>query len=219
MVKFRGAGQGRKALVAEWLAGEIARVLGLRVPRLVLIQLDAAFGKHEGDPEIQDLLRASAGLNLGMKFLPGAVMFDPLAEQITARLASEIVWFDALVLNVDRTRKNPNLLCWQGDAWLIDHGASFYFHHNWAGDYMGRSRKSFAPLREHILLPAATKLAEVDAEFAGKLTPNILLDIVNALPDIWLEHEPPFETPDAVRRAYLSFLISRLTPPRGFFTP
>lgn len=219
VVKFRGAGQGRKALVAELLAGEIARALGLLVPELVLMELDAAFGKHEGDSEIQDLLRASAGWNLGMQFLDGAVMYDSLAEPMTSQLASKIVWFDALVVNVDRTRKNPNLLCWQGEAWLIDHGASFYFHHNWAGDYMGRSRQPFAPLRDHLLIAAATELEQADADLTAKLTPAVLGEIVNLLPDVWLEHELPFQTPGEVRAAYLSWLVSRLTSPRKFFTP
>lgn len=217
VVKFRGAGQGRKALVAELAAGEIARTLGLNVPELVLIELDPAFGNGEGDPEIQDLLKASAGLNLGMKFLPGAVMFDPVADKVASHLASQIVWFDALMLNVDRTVRNPNLLCWNDSLWLIDHGASLYFHHNWASDYVARSRVPFVPLRDHVLLPYATELSLVDAEWSNTLTPERLRDIVNILPDAWLEREPPFETADAVRNAYLEFLTTRLQAPRQFF--
>lgn len=217
VVKFRGAGQGRKALVAELIGGEIARTLGLHVPELVLIELDPAFGSTEGDPEIQDLLKARAGLNLGMKFLPGALMFDPLAEKVDPRLASEIVWFDALMLNVDRTVRNPNLLCWKDALWLIDHGASLYFHHNWAGDFMARSRMPFVPLRDHVLLPSAQELNQVDAEWAQALTEQGLRDIMNAIPDPWLEHESPFESPGAVRNAYLEFLTARLEFPRQFF--
>lgn len=219
VVKFRGAGQGRKALVAELIAGEIARTLGLKVPALVLVELDPAFGNNEGDPEIQDLLKASAGLNLGLKFLPGALMFDPLAERVTPRLASLIVWFDALVLNVDRTVKNPNLLCWDDDIWLIDHGASLYFHHNWAADFSARSRAPFPPIRDHVLLPYATELQTIDAEFANHLTSQRLTEILNAVPDLWLENEPPFQNVADVRAAYFAFLVSRLQSPRTFFQP
>lgn len=217
VVKFRGAGQGRKALVAEVIAGELARTLGLPVPELALIELDPAFGEYEGDPEIQDLLKASAGLNLAMKFLPRAVMFDPLAEQTAPLLASKIVWFDALVLNVDRTVKNPNLLCWQDDVWLIDHGASLYFHHNWASDYMARSRAPFALLRDHVLLPSATELEAVDAELAAQLTPERITEILDRIPDSLLENQEPFATPNDARRAYFSFLSARLETPRNFF--
>lgn len=218
VVKFRGAGQGRKALIAELLAGELARALGLKVPELALVELDPAFGQTEGDPEIQDLLKASAGLNLGLAYLAGAAMFDPLAERdIDPRLAAALVWFDALVLNVDRTLKNPNLLCWQDDIWLIDHGASFYFHHNWAGDYMTRSRQPFRPLKDHVLLPYAGDLRARDEELAGPLTTGLLEEITNAIPDSWLADEPPFASPDEVRRAYLSFLKERLVAPRNFF--
>lgn len=216
VVKFRGAGQGRKALVAELIAGEIARTLGLHVPELVLMELDAAFGNNEGDPEIQDLLKASAGLNLGLRFLPGALMFDPLAERVEARLASEIVWFDAFVLNVDRTVKNPNLLCWGDDVWLIDHGASLYFHHNWAADFRARSRAPFTPIREHVLLPYASELETVDAEFAERLTAERLQEILDAIPEAWLEKEPPFQNATEVRAAYFSFLDARLQSPRTF---
>jgi hypothetical protein len=218
VVKFLGAGQGRKALIAEVLGGEIARTLGLNVPELALIELDAAFGKTEGDPEIQDLLRASAGLNVGMAFLPSALMFDPLAEhQVNSQLASKIVWLDALTLNVDRTIKNPNLLDWRGELWLIDHGAAFYFHHNWSGGYLARSRNPFAPLKDHVLLPFAQELDAVDKELAAQLTPERLRSIVARIPAEWLASEPAFETPDDARRAYLEFLTQRLRAPREFF--
>jgi hypothetical protein len=218
VVKFSGAGQGRKALIAELLAGEIARALGLSVPHLALIGLDPAFGNNEGDPEIQDLLRASTGLNLGLAYLPGALMFDPLAEtSIDTRLASAIVWFDALVLNVDRTVKNPNLLYWREGLWLIDHGAALYFHHNWSSDPLARSRLPFAPLRQHVLLPAARDLDRADVELAERLSAERLEKIVDALPDAWLADEPPFTSPSAVRRAYLDYLSERLRAPRVFF--
>lgn len=223
VIKFRGAGQGRKALVAEIIAGEIARALGLNVPPLALVALDESFGKNELDPEIQDLLRASAGLNLGLEYLPGALMFDPLAEtNIDSRLAAKIVWLDALVLNVDRTIRNPNLLYWRDQLWLIDHGAAFYFHHNWANEsseqaLVTRGRARFALVQDHVLLPFAQHLEQVDAELAVQLTPERLKNILAAIPDLWLENEMPFETADRVRNAYLTFLVSRLTGPREFF--
>ncbi|HZQ07645.1 MAG TPA: HipA family kinase [Anaerolineae bacterium] len=218
VVKFRGAGQGRKALIAELIAGEIGHTLGLNVPELAIIELDPAFGKTERDPEIQDLLRASAGLNLGMAYLPGALMFDPLAEQsIDSKLASAIVWFDALVLNVDRTIKNPNLLFWREEMWLIDHGAALYFHHNWSGDYMARSRAPFALLGEHVLLPFARDLGQIDEKLAERLSPQRLEQIIAAIPDEWLIGEPAFEQTDDARRAYLQFLTERLRAPRQFF--
>lgn len=218
VVKFRGAGQGRKALIAELLAGEIARAMGLNMPPLALLELDEAFGKNELDPEIQDLLRASAGLNLGLEFLPGALMFDPLAEtNLDASLAAQIVWFDALVLNVDRTPKNPNLLFWREQLWLIDHGAAFYFHHNWASDFMARARAPFAPLRDHVLLPFARDLEKADAELGARLSEKSLREIISTIPDSWLEHEARFENSTQVRAAYLTFLMARLQTPRQFF--
>jgi hypothetical protein len=220
VVKFRGAGQGIKALIAELVAGEIARAIGLNVPRLALIELDASFGKHEGDPEIQDLLRASAGLNLGMTYLPGALMFDPLAQtRLDPELASKIVWFDAFVVNVDRTLKNPNLLWWHDELWLIDHGAALYFHHSWSSDYMGRSRVRFGPIREHVLLSHASRLNKADAELAEILSPARLTQIVGEIPDAWLQGETAFERPTDVRQAYLDWLTARLLPPRVFFSP
>lgn len=217
VVKFRGAGQGRKALVAEFIAGEIARALGLDVPELAFIELDATFGENEQDSEIQDLLRASAGVNLALKFLAGAFMFDPIAESVNARLASQIVWFDALVMNVDRTVKNPNLLCWCDDLWLIDHGAALFFHYNWSKDFMARARTPFAPLHEHVLLPFATELQDADAELAPRLTHTRVHEIIHAIPDEWLADEPPFEHGNAVREAYIAFLDARLQTPRSFF--
>ena len=157
VLKFRGAGQGTKALVAELIAGEIARAAGFRVPELVLVQLDPDIAKTEPDPEIQDLIRASGGVNLGLDYLPGSVMFDPVAEKPDAELASRIVWFDAYVTNIDRTPRNANLLLWHRKIWLIDHGAALYFHHRWT-DINERSKDRFPLIKDHILLPFAGAL-------------------------------------------------------------
>lgn len=216
VLKFLGAGQGRKALIAELLAGEIARAVGLNVPELVLIALDSAFGKAEPDPEIQDLLRASVGVNLGVGYLPSALGFDPLAAPATAPLvASQIVWLDAYVTNVDRTPKNPNLLWWHDELWLIDHGAALYFHHTWQ-NYQDKSHLPFVPIRDHVLLPFASQIADVDAEMAARLSSELLSEIVGAIPDEWLIGEPAFDQPADVRVAYLTFLKERLEAPRLF---
>src|SRR5205085_12496503 len=174
VLKFRGAGQGPKALIAEFVAGEIARALGLPVPEIVFVELDPALARTEPDPEIQDLIRASAGLNLGLDYLPSAVTFDPLADQPDAELASAVVWFDAYVTNVDRTPRNTNLLVWHRDLWMIDHGATLIFHHNWSDDVMKRARKPFPQSKEHVLLPWATEVRGVDEELAATLTPAVL---------------------------------------------
>src|SRR5690606_13726717 len=162
VLKFRGAGQGPRALVAEWIVGSLARALGLEVPEIVFAELDPVLARTEGDPEIQELIRASGGLNLALDYLPGAANFDPVAERTPAGLASEIVWFDAYTSNVDRSARNPNLLVWHGALQLIDHGASLYFHHGWDGDTSGAG-KPFALIREHVLLPLASELAQADA--------------------------------------------------------
>src|ERR687884_419614 len=171
VLKFRGAGQGTKALIAELIAGEIARAAGFLVPELVFVSLDPEIAKTEPDPEIQDLIRASGGLNLGLDYLPGSVMFDPVADQPDADLASRIVWFDAYVTNVDRTPRNTNMLMWHRRLWLIDHGASLYFHHTWH-NYRERSRAPFPMIKDHVLLPFASALQEVDAQMTGQITPD-----------------------------------------------
>jgi len=218
VVKFRGAGQGRKALVAEWVAGEIGRALGLSVPEIVLVDLRPGLGRAEPDPEIQDLLRASGGLNLALDYLPGSLGFDPLVEPPDGVLASRILWFDALVQNVDRTPRNTNLLVWHGRLWLIDHGASLYFHHNWPGQdgpaLEAVAQRPFAAARDHVLLPFADGISEADAGLAPLLTPGVLEGIVAAIPDEWLAAEPGFGGPEEVRSAYLSYLTSRLREPR-----
>lgn len=210
VLKFVGAGQGRKALIAELVAGEIGRALGLPVPEIVFVELDPVLGRSEPHPEIQSVLLASAGLNLGLRYLSHATAFDPLlAPPPGARLASEIVWFDAYVTNVDRTPRNVNMLIWRKDLWLIDHGSSLYFHHSWNG-YMDRSRKPFSLIKEHVLLPLAGQIREVDSVFSNVLSPRQIHDIVDLIPREWLENEPAFDDVRAHRKAYADYLVSRL---------
>ncbi len=215
VLKFRGAGQGRKALIAELVAGEMARALGLPVPEIVFMQLDPELARTEPDPEIQDLMRASGGLNLGLDYLPGALAFDPLTMPVDAPLASAIVWFDALVGNVDRSARNTNLLWWHRRLWLIDHGAALVFQHQWDG-FLERATSPFAPIREHVLLPWAGALAEADATLPQRLQPQVLDDIVQRIPDAWLDEDPRFADRDAQRDAYRQYLDVRLRSPRAF---
>ena len=208
VAKFRGAGQGRKALVAEVVAGELARALGLPVPELVLVELDPAIGRAEPDPEIQDLLLASAGTNLGVDFLPGAIGFDPYAHHIEADEASTVLWLDAFTQNVDRSWRNPNLLMWHGRLWAIDHGASLYFHHNWPRAAAGVHRAYDAD--DHVLRPRATTLSEVDAKLGAVVTPSVLKEVLDLVPDEWLT-DPAFDGPPAERAAYVEHLGARLS--------
>lgn len=208
VIKFRGAGQGRKALIAELIGGEIARTLGLKVPEIVFAYLDSAFGRMEGDEEIQDLLKASTGWNIGIHYLSGAITFDPLATKVTAELASSIVWLDCLLMNVDRTSRNTNMLWWHKELWLIDHGAALYFHHNWgSGDHATRS---FVNVKDHVLLPLATGLEAANEKCKSILTVGKIQDIVSRIPDEWLLDEPEFPTVLSHREAYINFLISRI---------
>ena len=207
VLKFTGAGQGPKALVAEIVVGELARALGFRVPELVLAELDPALGVAEPDPEIQDLLAASAGTNLGVDFLPGALGFNPAAGFVPAPdLAADVVWLDALVTNVDRTARNTNLLEWHGQLWLIDHGAALYFHH--AGGAAGRERMPFPEVAEHVLLPFASSIVEADARLAPRVTHELLERVVGEVPEAWLAETAGGE--------YVRFLEGRLAAPRGF---
>lgn len=208
VLKFRGAGQGQKALVAELIAGGIARALDLPVPEIVLVNLDPDLARTEADPEIQALIKASAGLNLALDYLPGAITFDPVADQPQARLASSVVWLDAFVTNIDRTPRNANLLSWHRKLWLIDHGAALYFHHG-AADWRGRTADPFPQVKDHVLLPFAAMLEEIDAACAARLTPEVLAGIVSEVPDAWLEAP-------ATRAAYTEYLTRRLDSPRAF---
>jgi hypothetical protein len=205
VVKFRGAGQGAKALVAEILAGELARACGLPVPEQVLVDLDPAIGNAEPDPEIQDLLKASGGLNVGLDFLPGALAYDEAAAQrLTPELAADVVWLDALMLNVDRTPRNPNLLVWHGRLWLIDHGAALYVQHG-TSDLAAQAGRSFAQVRDHVLLPHAGSILEADARMAARL-PD-LGALVGLVPPHWLGGDA---------RPYVEFLRARTSAPRAF---
>jgi hypothetical protein len=215
VLKFRGAGQGRKALIAELVAGELARAAGLPVPEIVFVQLDAELARTEPDAEIQDLIRASAGLNLALDFLPGSVAYDPLVHRIDDELASSIVWFDAFVTNVDRTPRNVNLLMWHRKLWLIDHGAALIFHHQWDG-YLERSTSPFPMIKDHVLLAFASRIVDVDARMARQLPAEVVRRIVDGVPDAWLEASPHFKGPREQREAYLRYLMARLQPPRHF---
>jgi hypothetical protein len=215
VLKFRGAGQGPKALIAELVAGEIARTAGLPVPEIVFVKLDPELARTEPDPEIQALIRASAGLNLALDYLPGAVMFDPVADKPDAELASAVVWFDAYVTNVDRTPRNTNMLIWHRRLWLIDHGATLYFHHTWT-NYRERSRAPFPMIKDHVLLPCASALHEIDAKMAGRVTPDIIDSVVKLIPDAWLIGDAAFDGSPQQRDAYLEYLLSRLEPPHAF---
>jgi hypothetical protein len=219
VVKFRGAGQGPRALVAEWLAGELGRAIGLLVPDLVGVHVDPALGDAEPDEEVHDLLAASGGLNIGMDFLPGALSFNPAAstarELIDPAVAADVVWLDGLVTNPDRTATNPNLLVWHGRPWLIDHGAALYIHHTWR-DPDVHARGAFERIRDHVLLPYAGSIAEADARNAARLDPPLLADLVAAIPDLWLPDDPRVGDAAAQREAYHRYLALRLEAPRAF---
>jgi hypothetical protein len=215
VLKFSGAGQGTKALIAELIAGELARASGLLVPELVFVNLDPEIAKTEPDPEIQDLIRASGGLNLGLDYLPGSVMFDPVAEKPDAELASRIVWFDAYVTNVDRTPRNANMLMWHRRLWLIDHGAALYFHHAWK-DMDQRSKDPFPLIREHILLRFADALDAADKAMTAVISEAVIKGVVDLVPDDWMKDDTPFSTTAENRQAYVEYLTRRLEAPRNF---
>lgn len=213
VLKFRGAGQGTRALIAELVSGELARALGLPVPDIVFAELPGDLARTEPDPEISALIRASAGLNLAIDYLPGSVTFDPLADAPAADLASRIVWFDAYVTNVDRSIRNTNMLMWHRRLWLIDHGATLYLHHT-AGWHLRRDRAAdaFPAIRDHVLLRDATLLQQVDTDMAARLSSATIDEIVARIPDAWLEDPQG----DVARDAYLQYLIDRAAAPRGF---
>jgi hypothetical protein len=207
VIKFTGAGQGRKTLVAEVVAGELARRLGFRVPRLVTLDLDPDLGLGEPDERVQELLKSSGGTNLGMDFLSGALGFDPLAFTVGPEEAGRIVWFDALVNNVDRSWRNPNLLWWRGEVWLIDHGATMIWQHNWPGAEKSAARPYDAS--DHVLKPFAPDVAAAAADLAHRVTEDLLAEVTAELPDVWLAGEPGFESPDELRRTYARPLLAR----------
>lgn len=207
VLKFRGAGQGVKALIAELIGGEIARTLGFRVPEIVFANLDEAFGRTEPDEEIQDLLKFSVGLNLALHYLSGSITFDPAVTTVDPKLASQIVWLDCLLTNMDRTCRNTNMLLWHKELWLIDHGASLYFHHSWE-NWKEQALRPFALIKDHVLLPQATELKQVDKEFSSILNTEIIRAIIDLIPEEWLNGV--FETSAEHRQAYVQFLEMRI---------
>ncbi|WP_425636369.1 HipA family kinase [Algoriphagus yeomjeoni] len=210
VLKFRGAGQREKALIAELLGGEIARALGMKVPELVFANLDPAFGRSEGDEEIQDLLKGSQGLNLALHFLSSAINYDPVAMNTDSYLASQIVWLDMLITNVDRTFRNTNMLLWNRELWLIDHGASFLFQHAWV-NWKKNAEGTFPIIKNHVLLPVASELDAVNEAFKKLLTPEKISTIVNTIPEEWLLAGGDSEDPNEVRKVYQDFLNLRLS--------
>jgi HipA-like protein len=209
--KFRGAGQGLRVLVAEVVVGELARRIGLRTPRLVALELDPEIARYEADEEVQDLLNASAGLNLGVDFLPGSFGYD--SHSIAAPgVGAKVLWLDAFTANVDRSWRNPNLLVWHGDVWVIDHGASMYFHHAWGGGVTDPQRFAQQPwsIEDHVFSSRTTELADADAEIGALLGEQVFVEVLAEVPDEWLEPVPGAESPEAVRAAYVAFLTARL---------
>lgn len=216
VLKFKGAGQGAKALIADLIGAEIARVLGLKVPELVFAELDSAFGRTEPDEEIQDLLKASVGRNLGVHYLSGAITFDPAATKLPADLCSKIVWLDAFLMNVDRTARNTNMLMWRNELWLIDHGASLYFHHSW-DNWREQALKPFVQIKDHVLLSFASELDKIDASFKEILTAKVIRAIVALIPDSWIPEENMAEpSREGVRNVYAEFLLQRLNSSHNF---
>lgn len=209
VLKFRGAGQGVKALIAELIGGEIARTLGLRVPEIVFANVDPAFGRTEPDEEIQDLLKFSAGLNLALHYLSGAINFDPVVNKVDPLLASQIVWLDALLMNVDRTVRNTNLLMWRKELWIIDQGASLYFHHTWS-NWEEQSLKPFVQIKDHVLLQWASELEKVNESFRSILTREKIISIVGLIPDEWLVNDSA-PNADENKKVYEQFLLNRIS--------
>ncbi len=209
VIKFRGAGQGPRVLVAELIAGEIGRALGLPIPEVVFVELDGNLGRNEPDGEVQDLVEASAGLNLALDYLPSALAFDAIgARDIEPGLASRVIWFDAYITNVDRTARNTNMLLWHRRLWLIDHGAALYFHHTWS-DYLARGEAPFVAIKDHVLLPAAIAIADADAALRPLLTDALIDSVVALIPAEWLVGEPGPAGAEERRAAYASYLRHR----------
>jgi hypothetical protein len=217
VLKFKGAGQGVKALIAELIGGEIARSLGLLIPEIVFANLDESFGRTEADEEIQDLLKTSTGVNLALHYLSGSVTFDPAVTGVEPLLASKIVWLDILLMNVDRSYRNTNMLWWHKELWLIDHGAALYFHHSW-DNWEQQALRPFSLIKDHVLLPWATEMEAANELFHGILTGEVLSDIIRLIPDEWLLVDSPFETVEAHRQAYLQFLTERIAHSESFIT-
>lgn len=210
VLKFRGAGQGRKALIAELLAGEMGRALGLPIPRQAFMELAPELGRNEPDPEIRSLLEASLGLNFAMDYLPGSIAFDPVANVVDPELASQIVWFDAFVMNVDRTARNTNMLMWHKKLYLIDHGASLFFHHQWQ-TAANKFESPFPAIRDHVLLRSASDIVGAGRTLLSVLTHDLFRSLVRLIPEGWLEGEPTFLNPEEHRESYMQFFMKRLS--------
>jgi hypothetical protein len=209
VLKFKGAGQGTKALIADLIGGELARAIGLKVPEIVFATLDSAFGRTEPDEEIQDLLKSSVGLNLALHFLSGAISFDPVVNKIDPLLASKIVWLDCLLTNVDRTARNTNMLIWNKELWLIDHGASLYFHHTWT-NWQEHAIRPFVQVKDHVLLPQASELEEANNFFSRQIDEDLVQHIISLIPDEWLKAESEHDTPTSMKNVYKQFLQTRI---------
>ncbi|MEL7250172.1 MAG: HipA family kinase [Bacteroidota bacterium] len=209
VLKFRGAGQGTKALVAEFIGGELARAMGLKVPELVFMELDDTFSKTEPDEEIQDLLKFSVGLNLGLHFLSGSMVYDPLVSTVDAETAAKVVLLDSMIINIDRTAKNTNLLNWNKELWLIDHGASLYFHHNWAA-WRNFLERGFATVKDHVLLSRTKGFGKAVQDIRDRVSPEKIAEIITHIPEDWLEQEGSPLSPAEKRSAYVEYLQSRL---------
>lgn len=210
VLKFRGAGQGKKALISEYIGGELARAIGLKVPEIVFMNLDDSFSKTEPDEEIQDLLKFSVGLNLGLHYLSSSITFDPIVSVADAMTSSKIVLLDSIISNIDRTAKNTNLLNWNKELWVIDNGASFYFHHNW-NTWKNHLTRTFPLIKDHVLLERATLLKDASTEILCLLDKNIVKDIIHKIPEDWLINKSDTLTPDEMRTAYIDYLNSRLS--------
>lgn len=210
VLKFRGAGQGKMALIAEFIGGEMARAIGLKVPELVFMNLDESFSHSQADEEIQDLLKFSIGLNLGLQFLSSAITYDPLVNKVDALIASKVVLLDSIITNIDRTDKNTNLLHWNNELWIIDNGASFYFHHNWQ-NWRTHLNRTFPLIKDHVLLKQAEKLEEAAKEIKAALPQEKIVDIVSSIPEDWLMSEAATMSLDEMRNAYIEFITTKLT--------
>ena len=209
VLKFRGAGQGKKALISEFIGGELARAMGLKVPELVFMHLDDSFSKTEPDEEIQDLLKFSVGLNLGLHYLSSAITYDPLVSKVDAFTASKVVILDSLISNIDRTAKNTNLLNWNDELWVIDNGASFYFHHNWQ-TWESHLTRTFPLIKDHVLLAKATVLEEASSAVKELINKDVIAEIIAKIPEDWLLSEGDFLNPTEMRTAYNTFLNAKL---------
>ncbi|MBE8723145.1 HipA family kinase [Sphingobacterium pedocola] len=215
VIKFRGAGQGKKALIAELIGGELARYLGLRMPEMVFAELDESFGRTEPDEEIQDLLKFSVGKNLGVHFLSGAITFDANVDVVSEEEASKIVWLDALLMNVDRTPRNTNMLIWHKELWLIDHGASLYFHHSW-DNWEEQALKPFIQIKDHVLLKNASQVRRIDEEYTPLFTKEHIHNILAIIPDEWLLQEGRHISPEESRAIYTEFFMRRIAHSQNF---